>query len=96
MAVDGRTIKAVRTRVTDKDIPVLARMIGDKDYGLASAAANLLVTLGKPAAPALAEAARGKNPSAAAHAQDALRLLDDCYNEALRNTMNPDICPVGR
>jgi hypothetical protein len=95
MAVDARTIKAVRTRVTGKDIPVLVQMMGDKDYGVASAAAGLLVTLGKPAAPALAEAARGKNTRAAIHAQGALRLLEDCYNEALRSTMNPDVCPAG-
>jgi hypothetical protein len=96
LAVDARTIKAVRTRVAEKDIPVLVQMMGDKEYGVASAASGLLVTLGKPAAPALAEASRGKNPAIATHAQSALRLLDDCYNQALRQTMNPDICPAGR
>jgi hypothetical protein len=95
LVVDARTIKAVRGRITGEDIPVLVRMLGDADYGVASAAAGLLATLGKPAEPALREAARGHSP-AAVHAQDSLRLLADCSDPALRQTMNPDVCPAGR
>jgi hypothetical protein len=94
LAVDSRTIKAVRTRITEKDLPVLVQMMGDKEYSVAAAASLLLVTLGKPAAPALAEAARGKDVAAANHARSALQLLDNCYNEALRPTNNPDLCPA--
>ena len=96
LAVDARTIKAVRTQVSEKDIPVLVQMMGDKDYGVASAASGLLVTLGKQATPALTEATRSKNSSIAGQARGALRLLEDCYNEALQDVMNPDSCPTDR
>ena len=94
MAVDARTIKAVRGRLSTKDIPVLVRMMGDKDYGVASAASALLATVGKPALPALEAAARGENRAVAEQARSALRLLKDCYDESLRATMNPDVCPA--
>jgi hypothetical protein len=93
MAVDARTIKAVRGRVSAKDIPVLVRMMGDKNYGVASAASGLLVTLGKAAKPALESAASGKNSAAAEHARSALGVLQDCYDAALRASMSPDVCP---
>jgi hypothetical protein len=96
LAVDARTIKAVRTKVNEKDIPVLVQMMGDKDYGVASAASDLLVTLGKQAMPALREAMRTQNSSIVNQAQGALRLLEDCYNEELRDVMNPDVCPTDR
>ena len=96
LAVDARTIKAVRAQVSEKDIPVLVQMMGDQDYGVASAASGLLVTLGKQATAALTEATRSKNSSVATQAQGALRLLEDCYNEALRDVINPDSCPTDR
>lgn len=96
LAVDARTVKAVRGHVSERDIPVLVEMMRDKDYGVASAASGLLVTLGKQAMPALLEAAGVRDSSIMSHAQDALRLLEDCYNEALRDVMNPDVCPTDR
>ena len=71
-------------------------MMGDRDYGVAAAASGLLATLGKPAMPALQAAARGENSALAEHARGAIRLLQDCYDEALRGTMSPDVCPADR
>jgi HEAT repeat protein len=96
LAVDARTIKVVRERISAADIPVLIRMMGDKDHGVASAAAMMLVTLGKQAMPALKEASLSKNPATATQARSALQLLDDCYKDELRDVMNSDVCPTGR
>jgi len=68
--------------------------MGDKDYGVASVASGLLVTLGKQAMPALREATRAQNTSIVSLTQVALRLLKDCYNEALRDIINLDVCPT--
>ncbi|MGZ3241712.1 MAG: hypothetical protein ACXWJK_16075 [Burkholderiaceae bacterium] len=94
MAVDARTIKAVRGMITEQDIPVLVRMMGDKQYGVASAASGLLATLGKKAMPALHEATNSSNSSIASQAQDALMLIENCYKEPQRT--NPDVCPSDR
>lgn len=95
-AVDARTIKVVRAYVTVKDIPVLVKMMGDKNYGAASAASGLLATLGRQAVSALMEAAGAQHWQIAGHARDALRLIDDCYDESLRAVINPDVCPIDR
>ncbi len=92
LAVDTRTIKAARAHIGERDIPVLVRMMGDKDYGVASAASGLLVTLGKRAEPALLKAAQGQESSIASQARDALRLLEVCYGQA-RDVRNKDVCP---
>jgi hypothetical protein len=94
MAVDARTIKAVRKRITEQDIPVLVQMMGDKNYGVASAASGLLVTLGEKAAPALRNATHSTNSSIASQAQDALSLLERCYSNP--QGTNPDVCPPAR
>jgi hypothetical protein len=93
MAVDTRTIKAVKAGIGAKDIPVLVQMMGDKDYGVASAASGLLVTLGKDALPALTQAEQSKNASIATQARDAVQSMRNCYDEALRSSMNGDACP---
>ncbi|QEL65673.1 hypothetical protein OTERR_21970 [Oryzomicrobium terrae] len=91
MAVDARTIKAVRLSVTARDIPVLVQMLGDPNYGVASAAAGLLVTLGEDAVPALRAAAQSKASSVANQARDALMLLERCRSNP--QGTNPDVCP---
>lgn len=91
LAVDARTIKAIRRTIGEQDIPVLLRMMGDQDYGIASAASGLLVTLGDKAAPALAAAAHSGNLAVAGHARDALMLLERCGSEP--QATNPDVCP---
>ncbi len=91
MAIDGRTIAAVRKHVSGKDIPVLVGMLADKDDGVASAASGLLASLGNEARPALEKAAQGRDLAVAGHARDALQLMDACYKEP--RTMNPDVCP---
>jgi hypothetical protein len=96
MAVDARTIKAVRSRISEADLPVLVRMMGDKDYGVASAASGLAATLGEAARPALVEAAHGRDAAIAAQARDALSLLDACVTDEARGTMNPDVCPAAK
>jgi len=96
LAVDARTIAALRNAVSANDVDVLVRLMGHKDYGVASAASGLLVTLGDPAAPALEAASRSPDPTVAAHARDGLRLLADCHDPALRNVMNPAVCPADR
>ena len=93
-AVDARTIKEARKHVAEPDIPVLAKMLSDKDYGVASAAASLLALQGKKALPVLEEIARSRNYPAASHASDALRLLKDCDDEKLKDVMNADVCPI--
>ncbi len=93
LAVDTRTIKAVRKKISDKDLPILIQMMGDKDYGVASAASGLAVTLGEPARPALVEAAKGYS-TIAMQARDALTLLDQCAADASRGVVNADVCPV--
>ncbi len=95
-AVDARTIKEVRKHISEKDMPVLLEMLGDKDYGVASAASSLLATQGKKAVPALLEAKQSRNWQIANQATDALRLIDDCYNPDLWDRMNPDLCPADR
>jgi hypothetical protein len=94
MAVDARTIKAVREIIIEQDIPILIKMMGDKQYGVASAASSLLVTLGKKAMPALHEATNSNNSSIASQAQEALMLMENCYSEPQRT--NPDVCPSDR
>jgi putative ribosome biogenesis GTPase RsgA len=96
LAVDARTIKAVRNQVSNADIPVLVEMLGNKNYGVASAASGLLVTLGEQVRPILILAKNVKNSPAAIHAHDALKRLDDCADEKIRNTINPDLCPTVR
>jgi len=96
MAIDVGTIKAVRGRIGAADIPVLVRMMGDKDYGVASAASGLLVTLGKPAVPALEAAQRGRDRGVAGQARDALNQLDACYDPAQRGVIAADVCPADR
>lgn len=91
MAVDARTIKAVRRTISARDIPLLLRMLGDPDYGVASAASGLLVTLGDQAVPALDAAVRSANLTVAGHARDALVLLESCRGEP--QATNPDLCP---
>lgn len=91
MAVDARTIKAVRAKINGQDIPVLLQMLGDRDYGIASAASGLLVTLGEQAVPALNDAARSENLAMASQARDALMLLERCRSEP--HATNPDVCP---
>lgn len=92
MAVDARTIKAVRRQIGEQDIPLLQRMLGDRDYGVASAAAGLLVTLGNPAVPALEQAAHSPDPAVAGQARDALMLLERCRSEP--QATHPDVCPI--
>ena len=96
LAVDARTIKDVRKQISVADIPILVQMLGDKNYGVASAASGLLVTLGEQARPILIVAKNVKNSTAAIHAQDALQRLDDCVDEKLRDTVNPNLCPGER
>ena len=48
LAVDARTIKEVRKQMSVADIPILMQMLGDKNYGVASAASE------KPASAELA------------------------------------------
>ena len=78
--IRANTIRAVRGRISAGDIPVLVRMMGDKDYGVASAASGLLVTLGKAAVAAL----------------DALRGLKACYDPSRRDVVSTDVCPADR
>jgi hypothetical protein len=92
-AVDARTIKAVREKISQKDLPVLVRMMGDEDYGVASAASGLAATLGEAARPALAQATRSRDLALAGQARDALDLLDRCAADPQRITMNADVCP---
>jgi hypothetical protein len=91
MAVDARTIKEARKRISAGDIAVLVRMLGDKDYGVASAASGLLTALGNEARPVLLEAAQGRDLAVAGQARDALQLMDACYNDP--RAMNADLCP---
>lgn len=93
-AVDARTVKEVRDRITDKDIPVLVSMMKDTDYGVASAASALLATLGAKAVKPLMQARRDE--ALAEQAGSALRTIENCYSEDLWNTMNPDVCPKDR
>ncbi len=95
LAVDTRTIKAVRNKISEKDLPILIQMMGDKDYGVASAASGLAVTLGEPARPALTEAAKGYS-AIASQARDALTLLDQCVADEARGVLHPDACPKPR
>jgi hypothetical protein len=96
MAIDARTIRAVRGRISAGDIPVLVRMMGDKDYGVASAASGLLVTLGKASIPQLEAAQRGADRGVAVQAGDALNLLKVCYDPAQRDVTSADVCPADR
>lgn len=91
MAVDTRTIKAVRRTITEQDIPILVQMMGDKHYGVASAASGLLVTLGEKANQALHDATYSQNLSIASQARDALMLLERCYSDPQGTDM--DVCP---
>lgn len=94
LAVDARTIKEVRKQISVADISILVHMLGHKHYGVASAASGLLVTLGEQTRPSLVIAKNVKNSPAAIHAQDALQGLDDCADEKIRDTVNPDLCPA--
>jgi hypothetical protein len=96
MAIDARTIKAVRGRIRSEDIPTLVRMMGDKDYGVASAASSLLVTLGRQAEPALEAATHARDSGVAGQARDALNLLEVCYDPAQRDVTSADVCPADR
>lgn len=96
LAVDARTIKEVRKQISVADIPILVQILEDNNYGVASAASGLLVTLGEQARPILIVAKNVKNSPAAIHAQDALQRLDNCVDEKLRATVNPDLCPGER
>jgi hypothetical protein len=55
--VNMYTLIALRSCVTDGDIPVLATMLADKDHLLQFAAAGVLVDLGAPGRKALEESA---------------------------------------
>jgi hypothetical protein len=94
MAVDARTIAAVSAATTDRDIPVLIEMLSDESERTAAAAASVLVTKGKKAVPAL----RSVPPKSPAEwrARDALRRMQDCYDEKLWNVLSADLCPVDR
>jgi len=94
-AVDARTIKQVRPHISDNDIPVLAQMMGDKDYGVASAASALLATRGAKAVPVLLEAKRSRNAALSMQAEDALRRIDECSDAELRRQLDPVFCPAG-
>ena len=91
MAIDARTIKEVRKHISGDDIPVLVRMMGDKDYGVASAASGLLATLGEEARPALVRAAQSANLAVGGQARDALQLMDACAKD--QRAMFANVCP---
>ena len=95
-AVDARTIKEVRPHISDDDILVLAQMLGDRDYGVASAASALLATRGAKAVPVLLEAERSPNTMVSMHAEDALRRIDECSDDELRRQIDPVFCPADR
>ncbi len=76
-AVDTRTIEAVRPHVTEEDIPVLVRMLGDKENVVGIGAQHLLATFGERAVPALDAAARSSNYDVHNKARDALTTIDE-------------------
>lgn len=76
-AVDTRTIEAVRPHVTEEDIPVLVRMLGDKENVVGIGAQHMLATFGERAVPALEAAARSSNYDVRSKARDALTTIDE-------------------
>lgn len=71
-AVNADTIAALRREVTEVDIPVLVRLLGDEKSVVATGAALVLESFGEPAVPALEETAKTAKGKAAFRAEQAL------------------------
>lgn len=92
-ATNTDTIRAVRPHVTDADVPVLARMLGDERGTVAVAAAHLLELLGTPGETALRAAAGNPDFKIRMYAEDALRHIAQCRNPAIGN-LDRTVCPA--
>lgn len=83
-AVDARTIEAVRKEITEADIPVLARMLGDEENVLGIGAQHLLEALGERALPALQEAAGSTDHRVSGKAREAIGTIEPARRPATR------------
>jgi hypothetical protein len=71
-AVDDRTIKAAKTRLSEEDIPALVTLLEDEEDVVSFAATQLLVTFAPSSVLALEEAVKLGSPRQAARAREAL------------------------
>jgi HEAT repeat protein len=80
-AVDSRTVEAVRREVSNTDIPVLIKLMSDKENVVAIGAQHVLETFGKAALPALQNAAASTDYRVSMKATEAIAAIE--YRESV-------------
>lgn len=74
-AVDARTVEAVRKEVTEADIPILVRMLGDEENAVGIGAQHVLEEFGDKALSALQEASHSPDYKVSGKANEAIRTI---------------------